>query len=260
MAGAMRRIRDRVAQKMRSLREKVYVLRTHREIARRPVDPRISYPSYKSLDDFVDVSRLQSLDARITEFLTHRLATVKDENFYTGTLTRKLRAKRRPGSRILYLARSSRPHSYFDLDQPGVWNQTADAADLPELMDFIATLPFERTARMMIMYDASGSAVTAHRDHNAIGVCHEFVWFRTNLRKPFYLLDPRTGQKRYVESHTAWFDTVNQFHGADAAPGLSFSIRVDGSWSPEFRRRIPVTPDNLAATPSLWACAGDVRS
>ena len=84
----------------------------------------------------------------------------------------------------------------------------------------------------------NGGAVTPHRDHYIYKKCHEFVWFRTNLRKPFFMLDPRSGQKRYVESYTAWFDTVNQFHGADPVKGLSFSLRVDGSWSDEFRRLI----------------------
>ena len=50
----------------------------------------------------------------------------------------------------------------------------------------------------------------------------------TNLRKPFYMLESTTGEKQYVESYSAWFDTVNQFHGTDAHQGPGFSIRVDG--------------------------------
>jgi hypothetical protein len=34
-----------------------------------------------------------------------------------------------------------------------------------------------------------------------------------------------------VASHAAWFDTVNQFHGADATGELAWSIRVDGVFS-----------------------------
>ena len=68
------------------------------------------------------------------------------------------------------------------------------------------------------------------------------------------MLNHRTGEKRYVESYSAWFDSVNQFHGSDARPGLSFSIRVDGVFTDEFRRRIPVPAANPASTPALWAC------
>jgi hypothetical protein len=121
-------------------------------------------------------------------------------------------------------------------------------------MDFIATLPFRATGRMLIMYDDVARPGTAHRDHLDTDVCHDFIWFRTNLRKPFYVLDQRTNEKRYVESYTAWFDTVNQFHGSDACEGLTFSIRVDGIFTDTFKQRIPRPQINPASTPALWAC------
>jgi hypothetical protein len=67
------------------------------------------------------------------------------------------------------------------------------------------------------------------------------------------MLNPVTGERCYVRSHSAWFDTVNQYHGADAASGLSFSIRVDGRFTEEFRRQIPVCAENPASAPALWA-------
>jgi hypothetical protein len=68
------------------------------------------------------------------------------------------------------------------------------------------------------------------------------------------MLNHETGEKRYVESYSAWFDTVNQFHGTDPGEGLTFSIRVDGSFTDEFRQRIPTPPaGNRAATSALWA-------
>jgi hypothetical protein len=120
-------------------------------------------------------------------------------------------------------------------------------------MAFIATLPFLATGRMIIMYDFNARAVPAHRDHDSVDLCHEFIWFRTNLAKPFYMLDPETGEKLYVASHSAWFDTVNQYHGADAGTGLSFSIRIDGRFSEDLRCRIPACPENRASAPALWA-------
>ena len=120
-------------------------------------------------------------------------------------------------------------------------------------MEFIETLPFERTGRIMIIYDNEGSEVPAHRDHLETEVCHDFIWFRTNLRKPFYVYNDHTREKLYVTSYSAWFDTVNQFHGSDGAGALSFSVRVDGVFSPDFRKQIPIPSKNLASTPALWA-------
>lgn len=214
----------------------------------------IRYPSYKSLDGFIDVERLKSLDAYITQRIKKHLDSHNDLAFYTGPYRLQEDQPDRPGSRMIYLAESSRPDSYFDLDKSELWHATEATSEFSLLMDFIATLPFKSTGRMLIMYDNISRAVTAHRDHAESDVCHEFIWFRTNLKKPFYLLNPGTNEKKYVESYSAWFDTVNQFHGSDAVEGLTFSIRVDGTFTDEFKSQIPVAdPDDVAATPALWA-------
>ena len=218
------------------------------------IDPRITYPCYKSFDEFIDVERLKSLDDYITRRIERRIEGGSDIRFYTGPYRLKDSAPDRPGSRMIYLAKSNRPDSYFDLDRAELWEPTAEVEEFSELMDFIATLPFKATGRMLIMYDDVARPVPPHRDHTSTDVCHEFVWFRTNLSKPFYMLDHETGEKLYVESYSAWFDSVNQFHGSDPRPGLSFSIRVDGLFTDEFKQRIPVPAANPASAPALWAC------
>jgi hypothetical protein len=217
-------------------------------------DPRITYPCYKSLDEFIDVEELKSLDGYIAERLKRHLALEQDYKFYTGPYRLDESAPDRPGSRMVYLKQSRLPDSYFDLDKTQLWEPTEAADEFARLMDFIGTLPFKATGRILIMYDDVARAGSAHRDHIETELCHDFIWFRTNLRKPFYVLNHKTNEKRYVESYSAWFDTVNQFHGTDPQEGLSFSIRVDGHFTDEFRRRIPTPEVNLASTPALWAC------
>lgn len=214
------------------------------------------YPSYVDLDPFVDVRRLKALDGYVRERLERRLAADRDLAFYTGPFTLDGGGARVPGARMVYLARSAKPEAYYDLDRTGLWRASPDAEEFAELSAFLATLPFEATARIIIIYDESGRAVTAHRDHDDTEVCHEFVWLRTNLEKRFYMLDPATGERAYVAGHAAWFDTVNQYHGADAAAGLTWSIRVDGRFSESFRSRIPEAPSNPASRAALWARAG----
>jgi hypothetical protein len=155
---------------------------------------------------------------------------------------------------MIYLSKSREPDDYYNLDRTELWEPSEELAEFAPLMDFIATLPFSATGRMLIMYDDSGRAVSAHKDHDSKELCHEFVWFRTNFAKPFYMLNPETGEKLYVGSHSAWFDTVNQFHGADTNGRLSISIRVDGVFTDEFRKRIPFPETNRSAAAALWAC------
>jgi hypothetical protein len=221
-----------------------------------PLDPRINYPSYVSIDPFVHVDSLKALDGYVRSRIERRLAEERDRRFYTGPFLLDPSTADRPGTRMIALSRSTRPENYYDLNEADVWEPTEDAAAFPALMDFIATLPFQRTARMMIIYDDVARPVSAHRDHDSTDLLHEFVWFRTNLDKPFYMLDPATGERKYVEGHCAWFDTVNQFHGGDGRDGLTWSIRVDGEFTDEFRRLMPTPVTNRASTPALWAALG----
>lgn len=221
------------------------------------VDPRIRYPCYKSFDAFLDVERLKSLDGYISERIRRHLAPQQDIPFYTGPYRLDESEADRPGSRMIYLAQSKLEDNYFDLDKTELWEPTAEAEEFELLMDFIKTLPFKATGRMLIIYDDGGRSGPAHRDHLERELCHDFIWFRTNFRKPFYMLNPAAGEKLYVDSYSAWFDTVNQFHGTDAHDGLGFSIRVDGVFTDAFKKRIPRPEYNLASTPALWACMAD---
>jgi hypothetical protein len=217
------------------------------------VDLRIHYPSYKSFDEFIDIDRLKTLDGYVTQRIKRHQQTQNDLKFYTGPYRLETDAPDRPGSRMIYLSYSELPDSYFDLDRAELWHPTIHANEFTLLMDFIKTLPFETTGRMLIMYDDIARDVPAHRDHIETNICHEFLWFRTNLKRPFYMLNQNTNEKKYVESYSAWFDSVNQYHGCDPFDGLSFSIRVDGKFTDEFRERIPKPKINPASTPSYWA-------
>ena len=217
------------------------------------VDQRVRYPSYKSMDEFIDVGRLRSLDNYIRNKIKRRITETNDPKFYTGPYTLSEDKAGRPGSRMIYLAESKEPDSYFDLDRTELWQRSNAANDFTLLMDFIETLPFKATGRMLIMYDDVPRAVPAHRDHTETEVLHDFIWFRTNRNKPFYMLNPQTGEKKLVEGYSAWFDTVNQFHGSDEIDKLAFSIRVDGVFTDEFKARIPMPATNRASTPSYWA-------
>jgi hypothetical protein len=216
-------------------------------------NPQITYPCYKSFDEFINVERLKSLDGYIIERIKQHIQAQKDIQFYTGPFRLKDTSPDRPGSRMIYLAQSKNPDNYFDLDKTELWERTQEASEFYWLMDFIETLPFKATGRMLIMYDDVDRPVPAHRDHTDTETCHEFIWFRTNMNKPFYMFNHKTNEKKYVESYSAWFDTVNQFHGTDPGTGLTFSIRVDGIFTDEFRKRIPTPTHNLASTPALWA-------
>jgi hypothetical protein len=225
------------------------------------IDPRIGYPCYKSFDEFIDLDRLRSLDDYLTERIERHLKT-EQHSYFVNQHRLDETTPFRPGVREIWLSRTKPgvPYDYFDLNRSGLWQLTKEANEFTLLMEFIETLPFQSKGRILIIYDDSGKAVPSHRDHLNTGLCHEFVWFRTNLKKPFYVLNECTGEKKYVESYSAWFDSVNQFHGSDGCDGLSFSIRVDGEFTDDFRALIPRPATNPASTPAFWAAVDGERA
>ena len=219
-------------------------------------NPTVRYPSYIDFDRFIDVDRLKSLDQFITGRIERHIRDRQD-SYFLNLHRLDQSSPYRPGVREIWLSKTAptTEYNYLDLDKPGLWEFAEAAVEFAPVMDFIATLPFAATGRILIIYDDGGNSVPAHRDHEDTEVCNEFIWMRTNFNKPFYLLNPDTGEKRYVTSHSAWFDSVNQFHGADGADRLSFSIRVDGIFSDRLREQIPYPSHGRAAAPAVWAAA-----
>jgi hypothetical protein len=214
------------------------------------------FPSYVSFDQFIDIQRLKSLDSYLTRLVQHHISEERDD-FFVNQHCLEAEAPYRPGVREVWLTRTlpGTPYDYLNIDRTELWTLTPEAAEFTLLMDFIETLPFASKGRILLIYDGGGNAVPAHRDHESTSICHDFIWMRTNLKKPFYVLDQYTREKLYVEGYSAWFDTVNQYHGSDPAAGVTFSIRVDGHFTEEFRRRIPYATENRSSTPAVWAAS-----
>lgn len=236
-------------------RERRFASRAHRSVLRTPRDPRLQLPSYVGLDRFLDVERLRALDAPVRRGL-RRLRGTSLPRFET-LLTRRPWQRRIPGARNVFLT-TSPDGRYRDIERPELWRPAPEAGLFPELMDFVATLPFAAVSRVLVIFDDSGRGTAPHRDHELTDVCHEFIWLRTAPHKRLFFTDDHGRQRTEVVGYSAWFDVVNQFHGVlpgDGSP--SPSIRVDGRFDDTLRQRIPTPAVNPASTPALWAALGD---
>ncbi len=230
--------------------ERRIATRVARAVHAAPLDPRVQLPAYKNMDAWVDLDRLRALDGPLTE----KLASESDGTVaFRASFMRRWWHRRTPGARALYLTQSTSKDVYAGVDDHSLWSPSPMADRYPEVMDFVNTLPFRSVGRVVLMFDPRGRAVPPHRDFECVDRRHEFIWCRTNLRKPFYMLDERTGRRRTVRSYTAWFDLVNQLHGVDACGEFVFSLRVDGVFDDALRAQIPAPSINAASTPSLWA-------
>src|SRR5215204_3100871 len=124
------------------------------------LDLRIPYPSYKSLDHFIDLKRLKSLDGYLTEKIQQKISA-GTADFFMNEHRLDSATPHQPGAREIWLTRTlpGTPYNYLDLNNPRLWERTAEATEFSLLMDFIETLPFQQTGRMLIIYDNAGSEV-----------------------------------------------------------------------------------------------------
>jgi hypothetical protein len=88
-------------------------------------DPRIAYPCYKSLDDFIDLPRLRALDSYITEKINRHIET-KREDYFLNLYRLSAESPYQPGVREIWLSSTKPGYSldYLDLvDEIEAWSR-----------------------------------------------------------------------------------------------------------------------------------------
>lgn len=189
------------------------------------------------LEDRIDVERLQSMDAtlqrKLREFIGPDARPTR--SFYAGERLDPTQPTH-IGTKAIALMNQIEG-DYDRIHDPTCWKPSEFAEEFPELMDFINDLPFKGYGRAFIIFDETGLDEPVHRDHGDPDLCQEFIWFRTNQLKRFYIYDKQRKQKHHVDQLACWFDT-RHYHGTDPAEGLSISIRVDGVFTDELREHV----------------------
>jgi hypothetical protein len=94
---------------------------------------------------------------------------------------------------------------------------------------------FKSVGRIVVFLNEPGTSVLEHRDYSdGISRKDQFIWFSPNTNKRFYVRDDT--EKHYMESKFCYFDSSN-IHGSDIIDTNTFSIRVDGLFSEEFKEK-----------------------
>lgn len=119
------------------------------------------------------------------------------------------------------------------------------AEKLSCLKDFLNTLPFEEVGRVKIFVNAAGSFTKNHRDHNDCyirspeEVTHgnEFLWISSHPQRKLHMYDPVENKCIVANSRALFFNEID-LHGSDVFVERNFSLRVDGRFSEELRKKI----------------------
>ncbi len=70
-----------------------------------------------------------------------------------------------------------------------------------------------------------------------VGEIAEFIHFKTDLDRPFYMIDPNTNERVYTHTRVSWWDETD-WHGGEPINVPSYTIRINGQFSDEFKQRI----------------------
>jgi hypothetical protein len=148
---------------------------------------------------------------------------------------------------IVYLRNNKR------IDSSGINNKavsadchwTENALHFPTLVEFIKSMPFEGIGRVMLFMTESNNQTVPHFDagtqeQRSKKPNDDFIWFTTSQHtKKIYVMNSVTKEKFYTDptKKYIWFNEMD-YHGTDAVPYFTFSIRIDGKFLPDIKSRL----------------------
>jgi len=152
------------------------------------------------------------------------------------------------------------PYTYYFLWEEGSWDDrtaprklTEEAKYFPNVVKWVEqTITngiFEHIGRVIFFVCDADGISWEHRDlsgeQGPKGYSphrNEFIHIRPNLERPFYLWDPETKNKHYINCRAAWWNDQD-WHGGDRIMRQSYGLRIDGKFTEEFRKKLGI--DNL---------------
>lgn len=149
------------------------------------------------------------------------------------------------------------PYIYYFLweegdwdDRPGERQLTEESRYFPNLVDWVLKLKenniFKHIGRVIFFHCEADGIPFEHRDldaKNGMDVTfphrNEFIHIRPNTKKAFYVWDPENKNKIYLNTRAAWWNDQD-WHGGERIIEPSYSLRIDGKFTDEFRKKIGI--------------------
>lgn len=111
----------------------------------------------------------------------------------------------------------------------------------PELMQLIEQMPFQEIGRVMFFITEPNNETVPHFDDSPFSTPRpndDFIYFSTitDCAKKLYVMDGESLEKFYPEDGKKflWFNEMD-YHGTDPTDRLTFTIRIEGKFTPEVK-------------------------
>ena len=199
-------------------------------------------PIYKAMSEFLDLPNDNPIKVAGLKLLPKDFKNFQERNLFTRYIKMAMGAYD--------------PYIYYFLWEEGSWDDrtaprklTPEAEHFPSVVNWIESMVgtiFEDIGRVIFFHCEADGIPFEHRDldaKNGIDVVkphrNEFIHVRPNTKKAFYLWDPETKDKTYLNTRAAWWNDVD-WHGGERIMEQSYSLRIDGKFTESFRKQLGI--------------------
>ena len=199
-------------------------------------------PIYKAVEEYLALPETDPIRVAGDPMYFTDLSNFKNRNTFTRYLKMAMGAYD--------------PYIYYFLWEEGSWDDrtasrklTEEAEYFPNVVKWVEQLQgtvFEHIGRVIFFHCEADGIPFEHRDldaKNGIDIVkphrNEFIHIRPNTKKAFYLWDPESKDKTYLNTRAAWWNDVD-WHGGERIMEQSYSLRIDGKFTEAFRKQLGI--------------------
>ena len=179
------------------------------------------------LDEYLDLSGLESCNE---EFM-NVIDTIPKKHLSKFYVNKKIDSE---DVNTLYLTELNQEWDYFLVDKHEYWVDSPIYNKFPKIKEMVSNLPFEHTARIMLIFSKVGQETVTHLDHDFDEWRQELIWVNFNDLKKLFILENE--KPIYIKGNSCWFDS-KKYHGTKTN-GYGVSLRVDGEYTSDFRKKL----------------------
>ena len=155
---------------------------------------------------------------------------------------------------------ASDPYIYYFLWEQGDWNdRSAERKPTEESKYFPSVVAWVNNLVEQNIISQIGRVIFFHCDHNGLGFEHrdldanngvleknsytdhrnEFIHIRFRTKRGFYIWDPDTENKHYINNNAGFWNDED-WHGGDSIAEQDYALRVDCKFTDEFRAKLGI--------------------
>ena len=203
-------------------------------------------PIYKAWEEYQALSDDHPIKIQGNEILPEDFGNYKQRNLFTRYLKSTLGA--------------NDPYIYYFLWEEGSWEErNAERKPTEEQQYFPSVVKWVENLVSIGIIASIGRVIFFHCDHNGRAFEHrdldanngihddnqysphnnEFIHIRYRTKRGFYIWDPETENKHYLNCNAAFWNDQD-WHGGENSKEVEYGLRIDCTYTDEFRKKLGI--------------------